>query len=170
MHYTSWDREDTKKPRLLREGGPEELAVFDSKENKADVAGETWQLSVDKDLGASATLADGREFRASGKLQKDKSLKVSLNGRSFEFINEAKNDWIVDDAESHKVAQFTGAKNGVRKAILEFEDDADFDTDEAVALSWFARLTLESRLDRSSVALISTLVLLTIVAVLVWVF
>ena len=61
MHYTSWDRGDRDRPRLLAEEGPLELAVFDAAAEKADVAGEVWELSYSKDLGATATLADGSE-------------------------------------------------------------------------------------------------------------
>lgn len=172
MHYTSWDRGDRDRPRLLAEEGPLELAVFDAAAEKADVAGEVWELSYSKDLGATATLADGRVYRAAGKFPRDKQLKVSLNGHSFTLINENKNDWIVDDNHDHKIAQFTGAHHGVRKAILEFEghaEDHGLDSDDVVALSWFARLALESRMEQTANALIITLVILSVAGILAFI-
>lgn len=172
MHYTSWDRGDRDRPKLLAEDGPLELATFDTGAQQAVVADETWELSYSKDLGAAATLADGRVYRAAGKFPRDKRLKVSLNGRSFTLVNEDKNDWIIDDSHDNKVAQFTGAHQGVRKAILEFEGEAEdhgLDSDDVVALSWFARLALESRMDQSANALIATLIILSVAGVLAFI-
>ena len=172
MHYTSWDRGDRDRPRLLAEDGPLELATFDTGAEKAVVAEETWELSYSKDLGATATLADGRGYRAAGKFPRDKQLKVSLDGRSFTLVNENKNDWIIDDGHDHKIAQFTGSHHGVRQAILEFEGDAGdhgLDSDDIVALSWFARLALESRMDQTANALIGTLIILTLAGVLAFI-
>ena len=65
------------------------------------------------------------------------------------------------------MAQFSGRNNGVRKVNLEFmhEDKVELSPEEIVALSWFARLVLENRLKKSSIAMIATLVLASAVAV-----
>ncbi|NWO16380.1 MAG: hypothetical protein HLX46_05990 [Corynebacterium sp.] len=165
MKYTSWDRSDRDNPRLLVEEGPEALGTFSS--GSADIDGDFWRLSVDKNLGASATTSDDRVFRISGDLSKDKKLDVSLDGRTFTIINENSNDWIIDDVNENFVAQFSGRNNGVRKVNLEFmhEGKIELSTEEIAALSWFARLILENRLQKSSVAMIATLVLASAVAV-----
>ena len=165
MKYTSWDRSDRDNPKLLVEEGPEALGTFSS--GSADIDGDFWRLSVDKNLGASATTSDDRVFRISGDLSKDKKLDVSLDGRTFTIVNENSNDWIIDDVNENFVAQFSGRNNGVRKVNLEFmhEGKIELSTEEIAALSWFARLILENRLQKSSVAMIATLVLASAVAV-----
>ena len=165
MEYTSWDRSDRDNPKLLVEEGPEALGTFSS--GSADIDGDFWRLSVDKKLGASATTSDDRVFRISGDLGKDKKLDVSLDGRTFTIVNENSNDWIIDDVNENFVAQFSGRNNGVRKVNLEFmhEGKIELSTEEIAALSWFARLILENRLQKSSVAMIATLVLASAVAV-----
>ena len=165
MKYTSWDRSDRDNPKLLVEEGPEALGTFTS--GSADIDGDFWRLSVDKKLGASATTSDDRVFRISGDLSKDKKLDVSLDGRTFTIVNENSNDWIIDDVNENFVAQFSGRNNGVRKVNLEFmhEGKIELSTEEIAALSWFARLILENRLQKSSVAMIATLVLASAVAV-----
>ena len=135
MHYTSWDRSDRAKPVLLAEDGPEQLGVFS--EHSAEVDGHFWRTEV-SDLGASATLADGSIYRLAGRPGRDKRLEASLNGRTFTFINENSGDWIIDDVDDEKVGQFTARNSGVRKAILEFEHDAEgLTTAEIAGLSWF---------------------------------
>ena len=165
MKYTSWDRSDRDNPKLLVEEGPEALGTFSS--GSADIDGDFWRLSVDKKLGASATTSDDRVFRISGDLSKDKKLDVSLDGRTFTIVNENSNDWIIDDVNENFVAQFSGRNNGVRKVNLEFmhEGKIELSMEEIAALSWFARLILENRLQKSSVAMIATLVLASAVAV-----
>lgn len=166
MHYTSWDRTDRKTPKLLVEEGPEVIGEFS--EQSAQVDGDFWRLSADQKLGASATASDDRVFRISGSLTSDKRLEASLDGRTFTFINESSNNWIIEDAKEEKIAQFSGENNGVRKAILELEGDlpgGSVSREEVAALAWFARLLLENRLNRTSLSLIVTLVAASAVAV-----
>ena len=163
MHYTSWDRSDRAKPVLLAEEGPEQLGVFS--EHSAEVDGHFWRTEV-SDLGASATLADGSIYRLAGRPGRDKRLEASLNGRTFTFINENSGDWIIDDVDDEKVGQFTARNSGVRKAILEFEHDAEgLTTAEIAGLSWFTRVILEAKTRSMAIPIIVTLVLLSIVAV-----
>ena len=168
MHYTSWDRSDRQNPVLLVEEGPASLGVF--QERSADVDGDHWRLALD-DLGASITLEDDRVYRLAGNVKRDKRLEASLDGRTFAFINEAGGDWIVEDSSGVKVAQFSSKNSGVRKAILEFEgenssDSGDLDDGEVAGLSWFTRVILEARTQRTAIPIIATLVLLSIVAII----
>ncbi|QRP61503.1 hypothetical protein [Corynebacterium minutissimum] len=168
MHYTSWDRSDRQNPVLLVEEGPASLGVF--QERSADVDGDHWRLALD-DLGASITLEDDRVYRLAGNVKRDKRLEASLDGRTFAFINEAGGDWIVEDSSGVKVAQFSSKNSGVRKAILEFEgenssDSGDLDDGEIAGLSWFTRIILEARTQRTAIPIIATLVLLSIVAII----
>ena len=168
MHYTSWDRSDRQNPVLLVEEGPESLGVF--QERSADVDGDHWRLALD-DLGASITLEDDRVYRLAGNVKRDKRLEASLDGRTFAYINEAGGDWIVEDSSGVKVAQFSSKNSGVRKAILEFEgenssDSGDLDDGEVAGLSWFTRIILEARTQRTAIPIIATLVLLSIVAII----
>lgn len=167
MHYTSWDRTDAKNPVLLVEEGPASLGMF--QERSADVEGDHWRLALD-DLGASITLEDDRVYRLAGNVKRDKRLEASLDGRTFAFINEAGGDWIVEDGTGTKIAQFSSKNSGVRKAILEFEgenssDSGDLDDGEIAGLSWFTRIILEARTQRTAIPIIATLLLMTIVAI-----
>jgi len=168
MHYTSWDRSDRQNPVLLVEEGPASLGVF--QERSADVDGDHWRLALD-DLGASITLEDDRVYRLAGNVKRDKRLEASLDGRTFAYINEAGGDWIVEDSSGVKVAQFSSKNSGVRKAILEFEGEnssnsGDLDDGEIAGLSWFTRIILEARTQRTAIPIIATLVLLSIVAII----
>ena len=168
MHYTSWDRSDRQNPVLLVEEGPASLGVF--QERSADVDGDHWRLALD-DLGASITLEDDRVYRLAGNVKRDKRLEASLDGRTFAYINEAGGDWIVEDSSGVKVAQFSSKNSGVRKAILEFEgenssDSGDLDDGEVAGLSWFTRIILEARTQRTAIPIIATLVLLSIVDII----
>lgn len=167
MRYTSWDRSDREKPVLLEEDGPRQLGVFG--EDVAEVDGEQWALSVDKQLGASMTLPDGREFSAHGRFNRDTNITATLDGHTFTFIGETSKEWIIEDASGDKVGQFTSAKRGVVKSIVEFDGDVEITEDEAIGLSWFARQILEERQGQSGVGLIALLVLLSIVAILAFV-
>jgi len=164
MHYTSWDRSDVDRPVLLAEGGPEVLARFDA--TSADVAGERWTLDFHPETGATATLLDAPVVTAAANFKKDKSIPVSVGSRSFVLVNESANNWIIDDENGNKVGQFSGGNNGVRKAILEFEGETDLPADVVVGLSWLTRLVLETRLSRSTMAVIATLALMSVVAIL----
>ena len=100
-----------------------------------------------------------------GRLGRDKRLEASLNGRTFTFINENSGDWIIDDVDDEKVGQFTARNSGVRKAILEFEHDAEgLTTAEIAGLSWFTRVILDANTQGKAWAWIITLVLASIVA------
>lgn len=160
--YTSWGERGAATPLLVEEG-PEVLGTFGVE--RATVGGHPWRLSTGK-RGAAATTDDGREFRASGRLARDKSVRVDLAGTALTLTNEARNDWIVEDARGVKVAQFSGGNNGVRRCVLELEEDAQMSEDEVAALSWFVRLILEARLGASSTVLIVTLLAATLIAVL----
>ena len=165
MHYTSWDRTDRKRPVLLEEAGPRRLAEFT--DSGAEVIEHHWRLDVNDQLGATATDELGRVYRLAGRLGRDKVLNASLVGRTFTFVNENGGDWIIDDVESRKVAQFSSRNSGVRRAILEFDGESvELSEEEIVALSWFARLILEAKTSAMAIPMIATLALATVVAII----
>ena len=90
--------------------------------------------------------------------------------REFTLINESGKNWIIDDENGAKVAQFSGANRGVRRAIVEFDGEQSLSRDEIIALSFTARMILESRLSSSAVGIIATLLLCTVVAILAFLF
>lgn len=166
--FTSWGVRNGDTPLYLGEG-PDLLGKFGLE--RATVAGSPWALAVDNKQSAKATLADGRTFTLIGDLTKDKQLRADVAGRVFMFINENSSNWIIEDATGTKIAQFSGANRGVRKAILEIvpetpDQEVDLSAEELAALSWFARMILESRLGRSSTMLVITLVAASILAIL----
>lgn len=167
MHYVSWDRTDRDAPKLLVEDGPEVLGVFTG--SHANVGGEVWELTVAPEAGASA-VRDGVEIvRAADPLKRGETIRAEVEGRGYTLVSETSSNWIIDNAAGEKVAQFTRANSGVRKAILEFEGETDLPATDIVALAWLSREVMESRQNVSANALIATLVLLSVVAVLVYV-
>jgi len=79
--------------------------------------------------------------------------------------HENSGDWIIDDVDDEKVGQFTARNSGVRKAILEFEHDAEGLTSAEIAgLSWFTRVILDANTQGKAWAWIIALVLASIVA------
>lgn len=165
MHWVSWDRTDRDKPKLQVEAGPEVLAIFD--EQSALVDGQRWELAYTEVSGAVAWI-DGREIVRTGPTKREKQIPVVVEGREYLVVNEDSNDWIIDDAAGQKVAQFSGKRQGVRKANLEFEGETDLPLTDIVALAWISRLSLEKKTMGSNNALIATLVLLSLVVILVW--
>lgn len=171
--YTSWGKrtrtEGQLSTDLLRGEEQERIATFGDATSKAftstaTVGDREWQLSFDIDGTASATLPDGRVFTADpGEkgFSKSKNIRIDMDGTHMEAINENKNNWIIDDAASQKVAQFTGVNNGMRRAILEFDKGVRLPVDQEVFLSWITRKTLESRMLGTSWALTLFLVVLT---------
>lgn len=180
MDYTSWGRRARTDGRtempLFVEDGPEELGRFivdDEADSTALVDGVEWRTEFHRDRGATATLPDGTVYQATGDFARGKEIEVRLADRRFTLINEKSNDWIVDDADSRKVAQFSGGARGVRRSILEFDAEegaAELTRSETAALSWFARLLLEARLGSSSKTLILVLALASVVAILAFLF
>lgn len=171
--YTSWGKRTRTEGQistdLLRGEEQERIATFGDSTSKAftstaTVGDREWQLSFDIDGTASATLPDGRVFTADpGEkgFSKAKNILIDMDGTQMEAIHEGKGNWIIDDAASQKVAQFTGVNNGMRRAILEFEEGMQLPVDQEVFLSWTTRKTLESRMLGTSWALTIFLVILT---------
>lgn len=170
MHYTSWTRRTDHGADLLVGEGPDVLAHFseDDASGSALVGEETWTSTHDPEHGATLTRPSGETYELCGKLTKEREFRVSLRGTELRLLNEQRNDWIVEDANGTKIAQFSGGNNGVRRAILEFESDheGDLSTDQTIALSWFVRLLLEHRLDSSSWAILGTVLIFAIVGII----
>lgn len=166
MHYVSWDRSDRDNLKLLAENGPEVLAVFTPE--RATVGTEQWELVSAPESGAVATRAGREIVRATGSLKRDKNIAVDVEGRRYKLVNEWSKNWIIDDAEGAKVAQFTQDHNGVRRAIVEFEGETRLPTTDIVALAWVSREVLETKKMINSTALIAFLVFLSIFIVVVF--
>lgn len=195
MRYTSWDRNDRNTPVLLEEDGPNRLGVFS--DELAQLDGANWQLQVERSRGIEAVDAESSQLKLSveGNLARASRLLARVGEREFTLINESGKNWIIDDENGNKVAQFSGANRGVRRAILEFDGPTAagaaasgpagagvgasgeetrgaeaLSRDEIIALSFSARMILESRLSSSAVGIIATLLLCTIVAILAFLF
>lgn len=170
MRYTSWDRNDRNAPVLLEEDGPNRLGVFS--DELAQLDGANWQLQVEQSRGIEAVDAESSQLKLSveGNLARASRLLARVGEREFTLINESGKNWIIDDENGNKVAQFSGANRGVRRAILEFDGEQSLSRDEIIALSFSARMILESRLSSSAVGIIATLLLCTIVAILAFLF
>ncbi|UQV57714.1 hypothetical protein L9H78_07660 [Corynebacterium pseudodiphtheriticum] len=174
MRYTSWDRNDRNAPVLLEEDGPNRMGVFSDELAQLDGAndGANWQLQVEQSRGIEAVDAETSQLKLSveGNLARASRLFARVGEREFTLINESGKNWIIDDENGNKVAQFSGANRGVRRAILEFDGEQSLSRDEVIALSFSARMILESRLSSSAVGIIATLLLCTIVAILAFLF
>lgn len=195
MRYTSWDRNDRNTPVLLEEDGPNRLGVFS--DELAQLDGANWQLQVEQSRGIEAVDAESSQLKLSveGNLARASRLLARVGEREFTLINESGKNWIIDDENGNKIAQFSGANRGVRRAILEFDGPTAagaaasgpagagvgasgaetrgaeaLSRDEIIALSFSARMILESRLSSSAVGIIATLLLCTIVAILAFLF
>ena len=122
------------------------------------------------DEGGATATRDGVEIvRAHDPLRRGDQVRVDVEGRGYTLVKESSSNWIIDDARGEKVAQFTRANSGVRKAILEFEGETDLPHTDIVALAWLSREVLELRQVISANALIATLILISAVSVLVYV-
>ena len=108
-------------------------------------------------------------MRAHDSLKRSRQIRVEVEGRTYDFVGETSQNWIIDDASGTKVAQFTSDHNGVRKAILEFEGETRLPLVDVASLAWISREILEARKLVSSNVLIATLLLFSLVAVLVFV-
>ncbi len=171
--YTSWGKRTKVEGHiatdLLRGEANTKVGTFGDSTDKAfnttaTVEGQEWELSFDIDGTASATLPDGRVFTADpgGKgFSRSKNIEIDMAGTHMVFINENKSNWIIDDADSEKVGQFTGVNNGLRRAILEFDTGRTLPVEQEAFLSWVTRKTLESRMVGSSVGLTIFLLILT---------
>lgn len=171
--YTSWSKRTKHEGKLstdlLRGEERTKVGTFVDSTDKAFTATamvdeQQWEISFDINGSASATLPDGRVFTANAgekNFKKSQRIEIDMDGVGMVAINENKNNWIIDDANSDKVAQFTGANNGVRDAVLEFEEGVTVSPEHEAFLSWVARKTLESRLVGSSWGLTLFLVILT---------
>ena len=101
-------------------------------------------------------------------LRRDKQIPVIIENRRYVMVAETSKNWIIDNADGQKIAQFTSDHNGVRRAILEFEGETDLADIDIVALAWVSRLVLEARKMINSTALIAFMVLLSVFIIAVW--
>lgn len=171
--YTSWGKRAKVEGQIAIDlfHGEEQtkLGTFGDSTDKAftaqaTVGAQEWELSFDIDGIASAKLPDGREFSANpGEkgFSKSKKITLDMDGTTMVAINENKSNWIIDDANADKVAQFTGVNSGVRRAILEFEEGVKLPLEQEAFLSWVTRKTLESKMLGTSWGLTLFLVVLT---------
>lgn len=161
MHYTSWGPRTGEVARLYEENGPRVLAEFTEKDVR--VGERIWTLSDPTTI----TLDDARVFRMEGDPRKDARLEVHLGDKGYTFIRETRVEWVIDDLNGEKVAQFSGASGQLRKAITEFEGETTVPEDEIIGLSYFARRAMEERLVQTNWPLLGSLILLTILGILI---
>ena len=149
---------------------PRCLGVFSDELARLD--GANWQLQVEQSRGIEAVDAETSQPKLSvdGNLARAQRVLARVGEREFTLINESGKNWIIDDENGTKVAQFSGANRGVRRAIVEFDGEQALSRDEIIALSFTARMILESRLSSSAVGIIATLLLCTVVAILAFLF
>lgn len=171
--YTSWGKRFKKDGQLfvdlLRGQEKSKIATFGESTAKAfdttaTVGEQQWNLSFDIAGTATATLPDGRVFKAQvvdKGFSHAKRITIDMAGVEMTAINEEKANWIIDDANEQKVAQFSGVNNGMRASVLEFEEGSTVSAEQEVFLSWIARKTLESRMLGSSWGLTIFLIILT---------
>lgn len=185
MDSVQWSRREKSENATVMKlrRGDEVIAVEEiTKEGSSGILylGETdtWRVELAPDTGASATSGDGKRFSAIPEKQgttftKAKTFAVDAAGRAFRIENVAANNWVVEDSDGAKVGQFTGFHSGVRDVELDLSDCATatpLSAQETVFLAWLARIILENRLASRSTMIIATLVLLTIIAVAVFLF
>lgn len=170
MHYTSWTRRTETGADLLRDNGPDILAHFGVAEpdGEAQVGQEVWHLHQQEEEGASISRPGGQHYQLQGNVKTAQELCADLDGVQVRLLNEQRNDWIIETVDGEKFAQFSGGNNGVRRAIMEFDPGYDdyLDIDRSIALSWFVRLILEYRLDKTSKAIIGTVLIFAIVGII----
>ena len=172
LHYTQWDRSDRAHPQLMVGGTTTVLARFDDAAGTATeaTAASSPQWSLEKTAEGLRASVGQRTFSLQGRVGRDKTLTGDWDGQPLSFVNETSAHWVILDAHDEKIAQFSGGNNGVRAAIVEFTPDSgELSNADIIALSWAARMLLEARLERTSVALIATLVLASITAIVAFI-
>lgn len=170
-NYTGWgNRNRSAKTVDLIAEGSQPLGTFPARLEgitQVEVQGEPWKFSQgQKSLGAEV---GERRFNASApkKLGSAKEIELDLNGRKARAVCEKRSDWVYEDADGAKLGQFSGGNNGVRNSYTEFEAGRTT-AEEQVFLSLLSRTVLESKLGSMSVALIASLVLISLFLVLVF--
>lgn len=136
--------------------------------HEVTVLGQPWAITV-SDNEVLATCPAGT-YRAVSekKFGASKSVEITTpQGRAIRAICEARSDWVyvTGDATEEKLGQFSGAGNGVRSAITEFEPGADLSDEDRVFLSIITRVVLEEKLDLTWLSLVGTLTLILLFAV-----
>ncbi|APT85184.1 hypothetical protein [Corynebacterium aquilae] len=141
---------------------------------EAVVYDQPWHVTRD-DMAVTATLQDGRTYALTGdkgRIGGSKRLDVDLAGHAVACINEAKQDWVIEDTDGTKLGQFSGGNRGVRSSLVEWEDDATehLNREEQAFLSYAARIALESRLWRNTWILTASLLVLAPIIILIYLY
>ncbi|GGG71510.1 hypothetical protein [Corynebacterium pelargi] len=170
-NYTGWGQRDAKEHTVaLIAEGDTAIATFPAQLEgitQVEVQGTPWKLSQGQ---RSITAEVGqRTFKAgvAKKFSSAKEIELDLAGRSARAICEKRSDWVYEDASGEKLGQFSGGNNGVRHSYTEFEAGKTSE-EEQVFLSLVSRTVLESKLSSMSIALIGSLVLISLFLVLVF--
>lgn len=174
MLYTLWNnREKSDGQRIVHlfDDDRNQIAAFPINSPTTTTAitvGETkWQINGNK-TQLEAQLPNDERFVANTDRKpfgRTKSITIDLAGKPVLAINEGRADWVYVDAEDNKLGQFSGGNNGVRKAITEFESDAQLSHDQKIFLSWVTRTTLEAKTMMGT--LILTLSLLLVIPMVI---
>lgn len=161
MSQLQWGRRRGQSITLTEAG--QDVATFelaDDQHSVARIAGNTWNFTLDSQSARATNGETTWTAEAPKSFRKAKQFQAQLDGRTIDFINEQRSDWILDENDV-KRGQFTGANQGVRNVLVEFEPDADFDLEQRVFLAWLARIALEQRLVASTWLLTVILLILS---------
>ena len=170
-NYTGWGQRDSKQHTVtLIADGDTPIATFPAQLEgitQVEVQGTPWKLSQGQ-RNITAEVGE-RSFKASveKKFSSAKEIQLDLDGRKARAICEKRSDWVYEDASGEKLGQFSGGNNGVRNSYTEFEAGKT-NEQEQIFLSLISRTVLESKLSSMSIALIASLVLISLFLVLVF--
>lgn len=139
--------------------------------NHLRFGGDTWALNTENDSSISAQTATG-EWTATAldapKFSKAKNLEIKADRHTVRIINESKQNYVLD-IDGEKAGQFTGEQRGLRNLHVEFEGPGEkLPLDVQIFISWVARRCLESRVLKTTTAVIWFMVFIIPLAILVW--
>lgn len=139
--------------------------------NHLRFGGDTWALHAEDGPEVSAETATGRWTATAldaDKFAKAKTFEVKADRHTVRLINEAKQNFVLD-IDGEKAGQFTGEQRGLRNLHVEFEGPGQsLPLDVQIFVSWVARQCLESRVLKTTTAVMWFMLFLIPLAVLFW--
>ncbi|WP_295644733.1 hypothetical protein [uncultured Corynebacterium sp.] len=139
--------------------------------NHLRFGGDTWALHTGDGPTISAETATG-EWTATAvdaeKFSKAKSFEVKADRHTLQIVNESKQNYVLN-IDGQKAGQFTGEQRGLRNLHVEFEGQGEkLPLDVQIFISWVARYCLESRVLKTTSAVMWFMIFLIPLAILVW--